>query len=160
MTTPEQAESHEDALDSTEPEAVKESGGGLRKELERSNAENKELKADARARAFGDAGLDTTQGLGKAISQVYEGKATAEAVAAFANEEYGWVPDTAIDTHPAAEAIQQGNARQEAMQQNSGTTAPPTQQDALAKAEAEGDTRTAMAIKANQVQAMFDRQTP
>lgn len=152
MTTAEQAQTPEDATEATEP---KDTGGGLRKQLEASLAENKELKTDARARAFNDAGLDTTNGLGKAISQVYEGKATAEAVATFAQEEYGWVQQAPVDTHPAAQAIHEGNARLDTVQQASGSIAPPTEADALAKAEAEGDTQTSMAIKAAQVQSWF-----
>ena len=155
MTTQESPQTAENATEATETTPVKETGGGLRKELESTKAENKQLKADARARAFGDAGLDTTNGLGKAISQVYEGEATPEAVSAFAQEEYGWVRQEAVETHPAAQAIHEGNARMEQVSQHAGTVAPLNDEQALAKAEAEGDVQTTMAMKAAQVQSWF-----
>ena len=158
MTTPEQAQATEDAPESTEPEAAKETGGGLRKELERTKAELKESNIRERARAFTDAGLDTSQGIGKAISQVYEGEPTPEAVATFANEEYGWVPTAQVETNPLAPAIQGGNARIEQVQQQSGSITPPTQADALAEAEAAGDYQRTMALKGAEVAAMFENQ--
>ena len=58
--------------------------------------ENKSLKdklevfeAKAKVTVFKEAGLDTTQGIGKAISQVYTGDLNVEAIQTFAAEEYG-----------------------------------------------------------------------
>ena len=158
MTTAETSQTPEDDQGSTETADSKETGGGLRKELERSKAENKTLRESVRINAFSNAGIDTSTGLGKAIAQVYDGENTAEAIQKFANEEYGWVATQQVADHPAAQAIHEGNARQEQMQQQSGSIVPPTNQDALAKAEAEGDWDTTMAIKSRQVQEMFDRQ--
>ena len=160
MTTAETPQTPEDAQGSTETPDSKETGGGLRKELERTKAENKELRESVRTNAFGSAGIDTTTGLGKAIAQVYDGENTAEAIQKFATEEYGWQPTAPDESHPAAQAIQEGNARMEQVGQHSGSVAPVSQANSLAEAEAKGDYATAMSIKAAQLQGMFDRQTP
>tara|TARA_R100001082_G_scaffold99242_2_gene67871 strand:+ start:735 stop:1220 length:486 start_codon:yes stop_codon:yes gene_type:complete len=58
--------------------------------------ENKALKekvtvfeAQAKDSVFKEAGLDTSQGIGKAISQVYKGDLEIESLRTFASEEYG-----------------------------------------------------------------------
>jgi hypothetical protein len=58
--------------------------------------ENKSLKekvtvfeAQAKDGVFKEAGLDTSQGIGKAISQVYKGDLEVESLRTFASEEYG-----------------------------------------------------------------------
>lgn len=58
--------------------------------------ENKSLKekvtvfeAQAKDGVFKEAGLDTKQGIGKAISQVYKGDLDVESLQTFASEEYG-----------------------------------------------------------------------
>jgi len=58
--------------------------------------ENKSLKekvtvfeAKAKDGVFKEAGLDTNQGIGKAISQVYKGDLDVESLQTFASEEYG-----------------------------------------------------------------------
>ena len=155
MTAQESTETTEDAVESTEPaEAGKDTGGGLRKQLETALAENKGYKSRERLRAFDDAGLDTSTGLGKAIAQVYEGEASKEAVAEFAKAEYGWEAPTA-DAHPQAQQIATQQARVDQVGETAGSIAPPTEADALAKAEAEGDYVTTMAIKGQQIADMM-----
>jgi hypothetical protein len=154
MTVRESTESPEDAVEATEPDAGKDTGGGLRKQLEGALAENKELKTDARARAFKDAGLDTSNGLGKAISQVYEGAATQEAVAEFAKDEYGWQAPPS-DAHPQAEQIATEQARVDDIGNTAGSIVPPSEADALATAEAAGDYGTTLNIKGQQMADML-----
>ena len=154
MTVRESTESPEDAAEATEPDEGKDTGGGLRKQLEASLAKTKKLETDARVRAFKDAGLDTSQGLGKAISQVYEGEATQEAVAEFAKDEYGWQAAPS-DAHPQAEQIATEQARVDDLGNTAGSIVPPSEADALATAEAAGDYGTALNIKGQQMADML-----
>jgi len=154
MTVRESTESPEDAAEATEPDAGKDTGGGLRKQLEASLAKTKELEARERIRAFDDAGLDTSQGLGKAISQVYEGEATKEAVAEFAKDEYGWVAP-ASDAHPQAQQIATEQARVDDIGNTAGSIVPPSEADALATAEAAGDYGATLNIKGQQMADML-----
>ncbi len=135
------------------------SGGGLRKQLEKALADNKQLKAGERARAFTDAGLDTSVGLGKAISQVYEGEPTAEAVLAFATDEYGFVPTTgAPAVHPQAAQIALGHQQLDQVGNVAGSLQESSRLERLQAASAEGNFGQTGAIKAAQMQDMMDRQ--
>ena len=127
---------------------------GLRGQLEAALAENKELKAEKRGAAFHAAGLDPNQGLGKAIFKEYDGELTPDAVLEYAQTEYGYVGDQ-TSQHPQAEQIQQGQQALDQVGQTAGSVVSPTQTDVLAKAEADGDYNTAMAVKTGQMAEWF-----
>ena len=126
----------------------------LRDALKRANAENTKLKGQIMAGAYEELGLDREAGLGKAINKEYDGETSLEALAAYAQAEYGYAPPVGTD-HPEAGVITAQQAQLDAAAQGAGSVVPPTELDALAKAEAEGDAATSMAIKGNQVARMF-----
>ena len=135
-------------------------GGGLRIKLDEANAENKQLKADARLRAFSDAGLDTGTGLGKAISQIYTGANTKDAILAFAQTEYGHTPQdpAAPAPHPKAAQIALGQHQLDQVGNVAGSVQQTTRGERLAAAQASGDHETQAAIMSAQMQEMVDRQ--
>ena len=136
----------------SEPEAK-----GLRAQLETALSENKDLKAKDRDRAFTDAGLDITKGVGKAVYKEYDGDMTKDAILGYATEEYSYEAGEGV-VHPQAEAIAQGQAALDQVGQTAGSVVPPTQSDELAKAEAEGDYATTLAIKGQRVaDSLFGR---
>lgn len=139
--------------ETTETETV-ETGKGLRAKLEEVLAENRELKADKRQTAFEKAGLATDTGLGKAIFKEYDGELSEDAVREYAKTEYGWEADP-DSQHPDAPQIAQEQARLDAVGETAGSVVAPTQAEILAKAEAEGDVQTTMALKGQQVAEMF-----
>lgn len=104
--------------------------------------------------AYTQVGLDPEAGLGKAIAKEYDGKPTTEALAEYAKVEYGHTPPVGSD-HPDAAIITGQQAQLDAAAQGAGSIIPPKEADVLAKAEAEGDAATSMAIKGNQVARMF-----
>ena len=61
----------------------------LREENKFLKEENNTYRAKAKDGVFKEAGLDTNQGIGKAISQVYKGDLDVESLQTFASEEYG-----------------------------------------------------------------------
>ena len=61
----------------------------LREENKALKEEVTVFKAQAKDSVFKEAGLDTSQGIGKAISQVYKGDLEIESLRTFASEEYG-----------------------------------------------------------------------
>ena len=157
MTTREPVEAPQDALEVTEPAvADKDTGGGLRKQLEASLGREKQLRTTILTDAYKKLELDTNTGLGKAIAKEYEGEASFEALSDYAENEYGYkAPEVEPDAHPQAQQIAQEQTRADQISETAGSVAPPTQQEALAKAEAEGDYKTSMAIKSQQVAEMF-----
>jgi hypothetical protein len=115
-------------------------GSALRKQLETVLAENKELKAQHRVRAFKDAGYDPDSGHGKALAKLYDGTPDPDAIRQFAKDEFGWDPPSA-----SAEVVTPGASPDEwaTVASVSTTTAPPSDPSSIdnqiAKAEAEGD---------------------
>ena len=136
------------------------SGGGLRKQLEKTIAENKTLKTRERTRAFTDAGFDTSTGLGKAISQVYDGESSKEAILEFASTEYGHTPtpSDAPQPHPQAAQIALGQHQLDQVGNVAGSITQTTRAQRLAEARASGNFEQQGAIMAAQMQEMMDRQ--
>ena len=137
-------------------EEPKETGKGLRTQLEKVLAENKKLKADQMESAFEKIGLSPANGLGKAIAKEYEGEPTPEAVAAYAANEYGYNrPEV---QHPQAQTIVTEQARVDQVAQVTvPVTSAQTEAQAIAEAEAAGDFDRAGAIKAAQMQRLVNR---
>jgi len=146
--------------ETTEATTEETSGGGLRKQLEAALAENKVMKADARDQAFESAGIDVSTGLGKAISQVYEGDATKDAILKFAADEYGHTPAAvAPPAHPQADQIALGNAQLDQVGQVADSDTQTTRAERLSTARAAGNYEQEGAIMAAQMQDMMDRQS-
>ena len=133
-------------------------GKGLRAQLEKANAELKGYRTAERADAFRDNGLDPEKGQGKAFARGYDGENTAEAVAKYLQDEYEYVFEAPEGEHPQAEAIAQGHAALDQIGQTAGSVpVSPTEGDVLAKAESDGDYKTTMAIKSQQMAEMMRR---
>ena len=134
-----------------------ETGKGLRAKLEAEIAQKNKYKTQLMANAYDDLGLKADEGLGKAIAKEYDGEPTREALANYAKDEYGYeyVPPNVVEANPMAEAIAQEQAALDQVGSTAGSVVAPTEQELLAKAEAEGDVDTSFAIKANQVASFF-----
>jgi len=125
----------------------------LREALKRAQADNAKLTTQLMGRAYTEAGLDTSSGLGKAIAKEYKGDPTVEALLAFAKEEYSYEPVAAPD-NPQAQTIADEQKKLDGVQAVSGSTVPLNESDALKQAEQSGDFKTAGAIKAARLRAM------
>lgn len=95
------------------------------KKLETELAAYKDKEID---NVFGQIGLSTDSGFGKALKQVYDGPVTAEAISQFAKEEYGYETGGAAQAQPQAEAqpVVQDDARSRvaALDANSSSDVP------------------------------------
>jgi len=127
----------------------------LRKAYNKTVAENAQLKAQLMERAYTEAGLDTTSGLGKAIAKEYKGDPTTEGLLEYAKDEYDWEPKAAPD-NPDAPVIATEQAKLDQAQTVSGSQVPLNESDALRQASADGDLQTAGAIKAAQLRRKFE----
>jgi uncharacterized membrane protein YkoI len=131
----------------------------LRAALKRERTENAGLRAKEMAGVYKEIHLDPNNGLGKAIAKEFDGDMTAEALAAYAKEEYGYdVPEA--PTNPQTETITTEQGRLDAASQGAGSVPiAPTQAGAIAEAEAAGDWVTAQNLKAQQMEGWF-KKTP
>jgi len=152
----EATESAETAQEAPEQPEAQSEGKGLRAQLETALKENRALKADKRDEVIQGIGLDPQTGLGLSlVEQFDDGKLTIDTLASTATERYGHVVPEQIEQHPQAQQIATETARIEQVGQSAGSVAPPSQDQKLATAEADGDYATTMAIKGQQVADMF-----
>ena len=63
----------------------------LREEYKKLKAENKEFKANAMNNALSSLGLTADKGLGKAVTKLYDGEVTVDAIKDFVAQEFGEV---------------------------------------------------------------------
>ena len=137
-------------------EEPKETGKGLRTQLEKALARVHDLEADKLEKAIQGVGLSTEEGLGKAIAKDYSGELTVEAVAAFAETEYSYKRPE--QQHAQAQTIVNEQARVDQIAQVTvPVTSTMTEAQAIAEAEAAGDFDRAGAIKAGQMQRLVNR---
>lgn len=128
---------------------------GLRKQLEAALSENKQFKSRERQRAFKDAGYDPDAGNGKALAKLYDGDADPESIRAFAKAEFGWEPPTGEGASPAGSPAPDSPSDWDKLNQataTGGTSSDPTDDDRIAKAEAEGDWSTYDRLQAIKLQ--------
>lgn len=149
MTTPEHTPTAPNAGDEGEQKDPKWYRDELKKRDDQLAEQQKTINRQGvrlMEKAFSDAGLDPTKGLGKAIAQNYDGDPDAEAIKTFAQEEYDWEPPEQTPAQVVNEA--QGRVAEA----TAGTESIP--QDALdldiAKAEEEGDFARSIMLKVQQ----------
>tara|TARA_R100001594_G_scaffold24357_1_gene47795 strand:- start:1053 stop:1553 length:501 start_codon:yes stop_codon:yes gene_type:complete len=63
----------------------------LREEYKKLKAENKQFKANAMSSALSSLGLEPDKGIGKAVTKLYDGDLTVEAIKEFVAQEFGEV---------------------------------------------------------------------
>ena len=66
----------------------------LREEYKKLKAENKQFKANAMNTALGSLGLSADKGIGKAVTKLYDGEPTVEAIKDFVSQEFGEVSNS------------------------------------------------------------------
>jgi hypothetical protein len=143
-------------VDETDEETQPEGNGPpeLRKALKRKTEEAAKYKKIVMADVYKTAGLDPSKGLGKAIAKEYDGEPTAEALIAYAGEEYGYeAPD--VPDNPVAEEIVVAQAEADAIRSVTQPVVPNTPQEARREAEASRDWDAAGRIKADQLRKIM-----
>ena len=92
----------ENTQQDTTEEVVDESTDGikqLREEYKKLKAENKQFKANAMTSALSSLGLEPDKGIGKAVTKLYDGDLTVEAIQEFVAQEFGEVSSSEQPSH-------------------------------------------------------------
>ena len=71
----------------------------LRAEFKKLKAENKELRNSAMHSALSSLGLEADKGIGKAVSKMYDGPVSVDAIKQYASEEFG-LGDSEVAAEP------------------------------------------------------------
>ena len=74
----------------------------LRAEFKKLKAENKELRTSAMTTALSSLGLEADKGIGKAVSKMYDGPVTVDAIKQYASDEFG-LGDSEVAAEPQTE---------------------------------------------------------
>ncbi len=137
-----------ETVETTPPAEESESKGikALREANDRKDEKIAKLETEARTRSFNDLKIDTSEGLGKKLYELYDGDPDEASVAAFA-EEFGW-------QRPATEEAATKSAKVEAADQALDRVAevaepadPAGVQEEIAAAEAAGDWVKSVTLK-------------
>ena len=143
MTEEQELNSEAEVSEDKNWKAMREENKALKEKLE-------VFEAQAKVSVFKDAGLDTTQGIGKAISQVYTGDLNVEAIQTFAAEEYGVTAEADVGQQDGIrEEIQDSQTRLANINKNSVVDSFNTDDlfEAIKKSEQEGDVKNSMRLK-------------
>ena len=105
------------------------------KKLEAELASYKDKEID---NVFGNLGLSTDKGFGKALKQVYDGPVDTESISQFAKDEYGWEPTGQVQEvtqpEPAPQVQDDARSRVAALDANSNSDVPMNINDELVAA--------------------------
>ena len=132
----------------------------LREALDRKDEQNKKLEAELASykekeidSVFGQIGLSTDKGFGKALKQVYNGPVNAESITQFAKDEYGFEPTGQVQdvTQPEPEQVVQDDARARvaALDANSTSVMPQGLDEQLANVMKNGTVKDQLRAKLN-----------
>ena len=89
----------------------------LRAEYKKLKAENKEFKANAMSNALGSLGLEADKGIGKAVTKLYDGDVTVEAIQEYIAKEFGEVSNSEPTEQDVSENVVQAQNRVEQLNQ-------------------------------------------
>jgi len=132
----------------------------LREALDRKDEQNKKLEAELASykekeidSVFGQIGLSTDKGFGKALKQVYDGPVNPESITQFAKDEYGFEPTGQVQdvTQPEPEPVVQDDARARvaALDANSTSVMPQGLDEQLANVMKNGTVKDQLRAKLN-----------
>ncbi len=132
----------------------------LREALDRKDEQNKKLEAELASykekeidSVFGQIGLSTDKGFGKALKQVYDGPVNTESITQFAKDEYGFEPTGQVQdvTQPEPEPVVQDDARARvaALDANSTSVMPQGLDEQLAGVMKNGTVKDQLRAKLN-----------
>ena len=90
----------------------------LREEYKKLKAENKEFKANAMSSALSTLGLEADKGIGKAVTKLYDGDVTVEAISEYVAKEFGEVSSSEpTEQKDISENVVQAQTRVEQLNQ-------------------------------------------
>ena len=89
----------------------------LRAEYKKLKAENKEFKANAMSNALGSLGLEADKGIGKAVTKLYDGDVSVEAIQEYIAKEFGEVSSSEPTEQDVSENVVQAQNRVEQLNQ-------------------------------------------
>jgi ribosomal protein L10 len=85
----------------------------LREEYKKLKAENKQFKASAMNNALSSLGLSADKGIGKAVTKLYDGEVSVDAIKDFVTQEFGEVSSSEQPSSKVSDNVVQAQSRVE-----------------------------------------------
>ena len=130
----------------------------MRERIKELEGVEKEFKSVQQDKVIQDAGFDPASGQGKALKDLYKGDLEADAIKAFAAENYGWGEDA-----PAVQEQEAQKARVVTSQDSLDTVIeasvpvePADMNDQIAIAMQDGDWQKSSALKAEKLKTLME----
>jgi hypothetical protein len=145
MTTDYEPDEQTDAADEEErgPKGLRDAKKRADDRVAELEAENNKLRSQLMTGAFKEAGLDTSTGIGKAVSKLYEGAPDPTEIREFAASEFDWKPSGTV----APKVTQPDAVLSEAVAASAPVGPAPDVQEQITQAERDGDWGRALALK-------------
>ena len=120
----------------------------LREEYKKLKAENKEFKANAMNNALSSLGLTADKGLGKAVTKLYDGEVTVDAIKDFVAQEFGEVSSSEQPSENVVSNVVEAQSRVEQLNKISVNAEPQDVSAEFLKFVTSSDTKVGDSINA------------
>ena len=120
----------------------------LREEYKKLKAENKEFKANAMNNALSSLGLTADKGLGKAVTKLYDGEVTVDAIKDFVAQEFGEVSSSEQPSEDVVSNVVEAQSRVEQLNKIGVNAEPQDVSAEFLKFVKSSDTKTRDSINA------------
>jgi len=120
----------------------------LREEYKKLKAENKEFKANAMNNALSSLGLNADKGLGKAVTKLYDGEVTVDAIKDFVAQEFGEVSSSEQPSEDVVSNVVEAQSRVEQLNKIGVNAEPQDVSAEFLKFVKSSDTKTRDSINA------------
>jgi len=120
----------------------------LREEYKKLKAENKQFKASAMNNALSSLGLSADKGIGKAVTKLYDGEVSVDAIRDFVTQEFGEVSSSEQPSSKVSDNVVQAQSRVEQLNKMGVNANPVDVQTEFLKFIKDSDTSTRDKINA------------
>mgnify|MGYP001457395546 FL=1 len=130
----------------------------MRERIKELEGVEKEFKSVQQDKVIQEAGFDPSSGQGKALKDLYKGDLEADAIKAFAAEQYGWGEDApAVQEQEAQKArVVTSQDSLDTVMEASVPVEPADMNDQIAIAMQDGDWQKSSALKAEKLKALMN----
>lgn len=137
---------------------------GLREQLKKEQARRKEAESQLVGLTLSEMGLSANEGLGKAVTKLYDGPIDKDSISKFVADEFNYVSNQSVSETPVeqpASKVEQVTAAEQRVQQLNTVSNPNESQDIMEQLSGviqEGSVKDAIRAKMSLIQQINDRE--
>tara|TARA_R100000278_G_C5435378_1_gene151727 strand:- start:53 stop:535 length:483 start_codon:yes stop_codon:yes gene_type:complete len=145
-------EKYGEYMENIDNDFTEETPKGLREQLKKEQARRKEAESQLVGLTLSELGLKRDEGLGKAVTQLYDGPIDKESISKFVSEEFNYVPNQDVSEAPVeqvtkAQQVNTSEARVQQLNQVAGHVQSTSLEDQFIDIMNTGNTKQTIAAK-------------